>query len=82
MADNQAHSNSLPRLAEALRHFANFRDKTQSQQHIKPLHYDERFVVGAPALAARTRRRVWASDSAVIRDGALAALDYPIRVES
>ena len=44
--------------------------------------YDERFVVGAPALAAHTRRRVWASDSAVLRDGALAALDYPIRVES
>ena len=43
--------------------------------------YDERFVVGAPALAARTRRRVWASDSTVLRDGALAALDYPIRTE-
>lgn len=44
--------------------------------------YDERFVVGAPALAARTRRRVWAPDSAVLRDGTSDTLDYLIRVES
>lgn len=41
--------------------------------------YDERFVVGAPALAVQTRRRVWDPDSAIFQDGTLAELDYPIR---
>ena len=41
--------------------------------------YDERFVVGAPALAAHTRRRVWDSESAIFQDGTLPELDYRIR---
>lgn len=41
--------------------------------------YDERFVVGAPTLATRTRRRVWDPDSAILQDSTLAESDYPMR---
>lgn len=68
--------------ATALRHFASFRGPTQSlDQFFNTLYrrYDERFIVGAPALAARTRRRVWDPDSAILQDSTLAELEYPIR---
>ena len=43
--------------------------------------YDERYVVGAPLLQSRTRRRAWAEDSPVLRDWLAASeLDYEIRI--
>ena len=44
--------------------------------------YDERYVVGAPQLAARTRRLAWSPDSPALAVNALPALDYTARVES
>ena len=42
--------------------------------------YDERYVVGAPLLQSRTRRRAWAEDSPVLRDWLASELDYEIRI--
>ena len=42
--------------------------------------YDERYVVGAPQLAARTRRLAWSPDSPAFAVGALPALDYTARM--
>ena len=44
--------------------------------------YDERYVVGAPQLAARTRRLAWSPDSPAFTDNALPALDYTVRMET
>ena len=41
--------------------------------------YDERYVVGAPLLARRTRRREWSSDSPALVPEALRGLDYRVR---
>lgn len=43
--------------------------------------YDERYVVGAPQLRARTRRNVWAPDSPALVPGAPPPLDYAIRTD-
>ena len=42
--------------------------------------YDERYVVGAPQLAARTRRLAWSPDSPAFDVDALPALDYTARM--
>ena len=44
--------------------------------------YDERYVVGAPQLATRTRRLTWSPDSPALAVNALQALDYAARVET
>ena len=44
--------------------------------------YDERYVVGAPQLAARTRRLAWSPDSPAFAVNALPALDYTFRMEA
>ena len=56
-------------------HFANFFDALYRR-------YDERYVVGAPQLKARTRRTVWAADSPAFSPATLATLDYAIRADA
>ena len=43
---------------------------------------DERYVVGAPQLAARTRRLAWSPDSPAFANDVLPALDYTVRMET
>ena len=44
--------------------------------------YDERYVVAAPQLKARTRRAVWAADSPALQPEMLRVLDYKIRADT
>lgn len=44
--------------------------------------YDERYVVGAPQLAPRTRHLAWSSDSPAFAANALQAFDYAARMGS
>lgn len=41
--------------------------------------YDERYVVGAPQLANKTRRGIWSSNSPALTDEALRSMDYEPR---
>ena len=43
--------------------------------------YDERYVVGAPQLEARTRRAVWAAGSPALQEEVLGDIDYDVRVD-
>ena len=44
-------------------------------------HYDERYVVGAPKLASRTRRKIWSRESPAFADEALTPMGYEPRVD-
>ena len=62
-------------LSDSRIHFANFFDALYRR-------YDERYVVGAPQLKARTRRTVWAADSPAFSPATRPTLDYAIRADA